>query len=164
MFCIYYVILFCLGSFCTYLSILVTIFQLLTKIHQNQFFLYFYGFKHLVLYNLVLCYSLDPVLVIWHVTLIIFWQIQVFFSKLKKVSFGKSKLCHIKLGKTAVLVIFMLIYAMVSCPQAQGTILCSYNENCIFINVIVFYFVFFSCFYWGRAKFNKLFHFLALCM
>ena len=86
------------GSFCTYLSILVTIFQLLTKIHQNQFFLYFYGFKLLVLYNLVLCYSLDPVLVIWHITLIIFLQIQVFFSKLKKVSFGKSKLGHIKLG------------------------------------------------------------------
>ena len=85
------------GSFCTYLLILVTIFQLLTKIHQNQFFLYFYGFKLLVLYNLVLCYSLDPVLVIWHVTLIIFLQIQVFFSKLKKVSFGKSKLGHIKL-------------------------------------------------------------------
>ena len=110
MFCIYYVILCCLGSFCTCLSILINIFQLLTKIHQNQFFIYFYEFKLLVLYNLVLCYSLDPVLVIWHVTLIIFLQIQVFFSKLKKVSFGKSKLGHVKLGKTAVLVIFMLIY------------------------------------------------------
>ena len=76
-------ILCCLESFCTYLLILVTILQLLTKIHQNQFFLYFYGFKLLVLYNLVLCYSLDPVLVIWHVTLIIFLQIQVIFSKLK---------------------------------------------------------------------------------
>ena len=43
--------------------------------HQNQFFIYFYGFKLLVLYNLVLCYSLDQVLVIWHVTLIIFLQI-----------------------------------------------------------------------------------------
>ena len=84
MFCVYYVILCCLGSFCTYLLILVTIFQILTKIHQNQFFLYFYGFKLLVLYNLVLCYSLDPVLAIWHVTLIIVLQIQVFFSKLKK--------------------------------------------------------------------------------
>ena len=31
------------------LSILVTIFRLLTKIHQNQFFIYFYGFKLLVL-------------------------------------------------------------------------------------------------------------------
>ena len=39
-----------------------------------------------------------------------FLQIQVYFSKLKKVSFGKSKLGHVKLGKTAVLVIFMLIY------------------------------------------------------
>ena len=62
------------------------------------------------MYNLVLCYSLHPVLVIWHVTLIIFLQNQVYFSKLKKESFGKSKLGHIKLGKTAVLVIFMLIY------------------------------------------------------
>ena len=51
-----------------------------------------------------------PSLFIWHVTLIIFLQIQVYFSKLKKVSFGKSKLGHVKLGKTAVLVIFMLIY------------------------------------------------------
>ena len=40
---------------------LVKIFQLLTKIHQNQFFIYLYGFKHLVLYDLVVCYSLDPV-------------------------------------------------------------------------------------------------------
>ena len=60
------------------------IFQLLTKIHQNQFFIYLYGFKHLVLYNLVVCYSLHPDLVIWYVTLIIFMQIQVYFSKLKR--------------------------------------------------------------------------------
>ena len=98
MFCIYYVILCYLGTFCTCHSILVKIFQILTKIHQNQFFIYFYGFKLLVWYNLVLCYSLDPVLVIWHVTLTIFLQIQIFFSKLKKVSFGKSKLGHIKFG------------------------------------------------------------------
>ena len=65
---------------------------------KSVFFLYSYGFKLLVWYNVVLCYSLDPVLVIWHVTLIIFLQIQIFFSKLKKVSFGKSKLGHIKLG------------------------------------------------------------------
>ena len=84
--------------FCIYLSILVTIFRLLTKIHQNWFFIYFYGFKLLVWYNLVLCYSLDPVLVIWHVTLIIFLQNQVFFSKLKKISFGKSKLGYVNVG------------------------------------------------------------------
>ena len=98
MFCVYYVILCYLETFHACHSILVTIFQLLTKIHQNQFFLYFYGFKLLVWYNLVLCYSLDPVLVIWHVTLIIFLQIQIFFSKLKKVSFDMSKLGNIKLG------------------------------------------------------------------
>ena len=40
----------------------------------------------------------------------------------------------------------MLIYVIVSCPQAQGTILCIYNGNCIFINVIVFYFVFSAVF------------------
>ena len=39
-----------------------------------------------------------PSLVIWHVTLIIFLQNQVVFSKLKKVSFGKSKLGHINMG------------------------------------------------------------------
>ena len=39
----------------------------------------------------------------------------------------------------------MLIYVIVCCPQAQGAILCDYNENCIFINVIV-YFVFSAVF------------------
>ena len=84
--------------FCISLSILVNIFRILTKIDQNQFFIYFYGFKFLVWYNLVLCYSLDPVLVIWHVTFIIFLQNLIVFSKLKKVSFGKSKLGHINVG------------------------------------------------------------------
>ena len=36
----------------------------------------------------------------------------------------------------------MLIYVIVSCPQTQGAIICVHSENCIFINVIVFYFVF----------------------
>ena len=40
----------------------------------------------------------------------------------------------------------MLIYAIVSCTQAQGVIICIYNEICIFINVIVFYFVFSAVF------------------
>ena len=40
----------------------------------------------------------------------------------------------------------MLIYVMVNCPQVQGTILCICNENCICINVIVFYFVFSAVF------------------
>ena len=40
----------------------------------------------------------------------------------------------------------MIIYAIVSCPQAQRTILYIHNENCIFPNVIVFYFVFSAVF------------------
>ena len=40
----------------------------------------------------------------------------------------------------------MLIYVMGSCPQAQRTILCIYNDNCIFPIVIVFYFVFSAVF------------------
>ena len=40
----------------------------------------------------------------------------------------------------------MLIYAIVSCLQVQGVIICNYNENCIFLNVIVFYFVFSAVF------------------
>ena len=40
----------------------------------------------------------------------------------------------------------MLIYASVGCPQAQGTIIDIYIENCLFINVIVFYFVFSAVF------------------
>ena len=42
-------------------------------INQNQF-IYFGGFTHLVYYNLIVCYSLDPVLVIWYVSLVIFWK------------------------------------------------------------------------------------------
>ena len=40
----------------------------------------------------------------------------------------------------------MLIYAIVSYPQAHGTILDVYIENCIFISVIVFYIVFSAVF------------------
>ena len=40
----------------------------------------------------------------------------------------------------------MLIYVIVSCPQAQGAIVCIHVENCIFINVIVFYCVFSAVF------------------
>ena len=40
----------------------------------------------------------------------------------------------------------MLIYAIVCCPQVQGANLYDYCENCIFPNVIVFYFVFSAVF------------------
>ena len=40
----------------------------------------------------------------------------------------------------------MLIYVIVSCPQAHGTIIDVYIENCIFISVNVFYFVFSAVF------------------
>ena len=39
--------------------------------YQNYFFIYFDGFN-IWFINLVVCYSLDPVLVIWYVSLIIF--------------------------------------------------------------------------------------------
>ena len=42
--------------------------------HQNQFYIYFGRFKHLVYYDLIVCYSWHPVLVIWHVILVIFWK------------------------------------------------------------------------------------------
>ena len=42
---------------------------------------------------------MDPVLVIWYVSLIIFLQIQLYFSKLKKGDFGILNLGHIILGK-----------------------------------------------------------------
>ena len=45
----------------------------------------------------------------------------------------------------------MLIYVIVSCPQAQGMIIYVHNENCLFINVIVFYFVF-QLFSLGKGK------------
>ena len=58
----------------------------------------------------------------------------------------------------------MLIYAMGSCPQMQRTILCVYNGNCMFINVIVFYFVF-SAFFIGEGQnLKNYFTFLALCI
>ena len=40
----------------------------------------------------------------------------------------------------------MLIYVIVSCPQAHWTIIDVYIGNCIFISVIVFYFVFSAVF------------------
>ena len=45
-------------------------------VHQNQFYSYFGGFMHLVCDNLIICCSLDPVLVIWYVVLVIFLEIQ----------------------------------------------------------------------------------------
>ena len=53
----------------------------------------------------------------------------------------------------------MLIYVMVSCPQAQGTILCMFNEICIIINVIVFYFVFSAVFIGEGQNLTKYFTF-----
>ena len=55
-------------------------------IHQNGFYSYFGGFKHLDCYKLIVCHSLDPVLVIWYVILVIVLEIQWNFSKLKKVN------------------------------------------------------------------------------
>ena len=54
-------------------------------------------------------------------------------------------------------------YVIVSCPQTQGTIIDVHIENCTFISVIVFI-LYFRFFYWGRAKYNNFFHFLALYM
>ena len=45
----------------------------------------------------------------------------------------------------------MLIYVIVSCLQAHGTIIDVYIENYIFISVIVFYFVF-SAVYFGEGQ------------
>ena len=75
------------GYFAFVFQFSYTYFDYLPKFHQNQFFIYFYGFKLLVWYNLVLCYSLKPVLVIWHVTFIIFLQNLIVFPKLKKSKF-----------------------------------------------------------------------------
>ena len=53
----------------------------------------------------------------------------------------------------------MIIYAIVSCPQAQRTILDIYNENCIIISVIVFYFVFSAVFIGEGQNLTKYFTF-----
>ena len=62
-----------LREICICLSILVKKFLLL-RVHQNEFYSYFGGFMHLVCNNLIVYCSLDPVLVIWHVILVIFWK------------------------------------------------------------------------------------------
>ena len=78
-----------------------------------------------------------PVLVIWYVTLIIFSQIQVYWSKLKS-KFWLVQIGSWKLEKTAVLIIFNVIYVnLCDCELSPNP-----GENCIFINVIVYYFVF----------------------
>ena len=51
----------------------------------------------------------------------------------------------------------MLIYVIVSCPQAQGTSLCMYYEICIIINVNVFYFVFSAVFIGEGQNLTKYF-------
>ena len=51
----------------------------------------------------------------------------------------------------------MLIYVIVSCPQAQGTSLCVYYEICIIINVNVFYFVFSAVFIGEGQNLTKYF-------
>ena len=56
------------------------------------------------------------------------------------------------------------MYAIVSFPQAHGTILDIYIENCIFVNVIVSYFVFSAVFIEEGQNLNNFFHFLALYM
>ena len=51
--------------------------------HQNGFYSYFGGFKHLVCYNLIVCCSLHPVLVIWYVILVIFGKFNGTFLNYK---------------------------------------------------------------------------------
>ena len=58
----------------------------------------------------------------------------------------------------------MLIYVIASCPQSQGVIICIHNENCIFINVIVFYFVFSAVFIGEGQNLTNYFTFLAVYM
>ena len=101
----YFVIVCLLGIICISLSILVKKFQLVTKIYQNQYYIYFGGFKCLVYYNLVVCYSLHPILVIWYVILVVFLEIQWYLSKLKKSKFWYAKFGSCNFEKTAVLVI-----------------------------------------------------------
>ena len=58
----------------------------------------------------------------------------------------------------------MIIYAIVSCPQAQRTILDVYSEICIIINVTVFYFVFSAVFIGEGQNLTKYFTFwLYIC-
>ena len=68
------------------------------RVHQNEFYIYFGGFKHLVYYILIVCYSLDPVLVIWHVSLVIFGKFNDIYLN-EKNKFGMLNLGHIILGK-----------------------------------------------------------------
>ena len=55
-----------LGENYIYHSILVKIFKIL-RFYQNWFYSYFGGFKCLDCYYLIVCCSLDPILVIWYV-------------------------------------------------------------------------------------------------
>ena len=54
----------------------------------------------------------------------------------------------------------MLIYVIVGCPHAQRTILYVHNGNCMFINVIVFYFVFPAVFIGEGQNLTNYFTFL----
>ena len=56
----------------------------------------------------------------------------------------------------------MLIYVIIYCPQAQGTIIFICILIGMYLNCILF--CIFSCFIGGRAKFNNSVFILALCM
>ena len=58
----------------------------------------------------------------------------------------------------------MLMYAIVCCPQAQGgnNLHLYIDLNLYLYNCILF--CIFSCFHWGRAKFNKFNCILTLCV
>ena len=108
----------------------------------------------MVYYNLIVCCSLHPVLVIWYVILVIFLEIQCNLSKLKKCFWER-----------AVLVILIIIYVnLCDCllsPMPGGNKLPLHVNLYLYLcNCILF--CVFSCFYWGRTKFNKFDCILAL--
>ena len=121
---------------------------------------------HLVYHNLIVWYSLDPVLVIWYVILIIFCEFNVIYLNLKsKFWYAKFRSCNF--GKTDVLVILVIIYVKLcdclSSPRPGGNNLHLYVNLYLYLcNCILF--CIFSCIYWDRKNLTNLIAFwLYMC-
>ena len=73
----------------------------------------------------------------------------IVFFQIKKSGFWYSKFGSYNFGKTSVLVIFIIIYTnLCDCllSPSPGAIICNCMMICIYIHVIVFYFVFSAIF------------------
>ena len=99
--------------------------------------------------------------------LLFFWKFNDIYLNLKQNKFWYAKFGSRNFGKTAVLVIFIVIYDNLCDCLLSPTL--GNNNLHLYVNLYLYLcncilFCIFSSFYWGRAKFNKFNCILALCI